>query len=322
MKRLILVAMLVLLAVLNPGSRGGQARADSPPCQGLAPPVTFTHVVWVVMENRSYDEVTGGAAPYLDGLGCGQAANYHNITHPSLPNYVALTSGLPSTSLPTTDCYRVVCSVNAPSIFGQLDAAGISWATYAESMPSACYGRDERPYVVHHNPPPFYPDAAATCAENNLPLSAMDPLNLPAFTLIVPNVVNNMHENTSSVAAGDAWLSTVLAPILAGPQYQAGNTVVFVTWDEGSFPRHTRDCAANITDWGCHVLTAIIAESVPPWAVSQTLFNHYSLLRTTEELLGLPPLDQAATATSMRPDFALAAPSPSPPERDLRRFVR
>ncbi len=299
---LVTVSLLAMLGVT------GVSRADvAPACQGLAAQVTpYKHVVWIILENRSYTDIVGSPdAPYLNSLGCGLAANYHNITHPSLPNYIAMTSGLPATALPVNDCFRVVCSLSAPSIFGQTSAAGLTWGTYAESMPSPCYAHDKRPYVVHHNPPPFYTDAAALCATNDLPYTSMDPTNLPNFSVIIPNVNDNMHDG--SISAADSWVATNLPPILASTDYLAGQTAVFITWDEGSAPRHTKDCALNTTDFGCHVLTEVIAESVSPNTVSSTLFNHYSLLRTTEELLGLPLLGSAAdpTTASMRPDFNL-----------------
>ncbi|MGH7733736.1 MAG: alkaline phosphatase family protein, partial [Gemmatimonadales bacterium] len=88
------------------------------------------------------------------------------------------------------------------------------------------------------------------------------------------------------------------------PQYLAGQVVVFVTWDEAEVGT-TNDCAANVTDAGCHVATVVVSPSTPAGTVSSTLFSHYSLLRTTEELLGLRLLGRAATAPSMRSDFGL-----------------
>jgi phosphatidylinositol-3-phosphatase len=303
--RAALLVSTCILALL--GGSGVSSAAVAPACEGSAAPVTpYKHVVWIIMENRSYADIVGSPdAPYLNSLGCGQAANYHNITHPSLPNYIAMTSGLAAASLPSTDCFRVVCSISAPSIFGQVSTARLTWGTYAESMPSPCYAQDQRPYVVHHNAPPFYADAAALCPTNDLPYTSIDPNNLPNFSVIIPNVDNDMHDG--SIFTGDTWLATNLPPILASSDYLAGQTAVFITWDEGSAPRHTKNCALNTTDYGCHVLTEVIAESVPPNTVSATLFNHYSLLRTTEELLGLPPLGSAAdpTTSSMRVDFAL-----------------
>jgi hypothetical protein len=56
----------------------------------------------------------------------------------------------------------------------------------------------------------------------------------------------------------------------------------------------SNDCATNTTDVGCHVATLVIGPSTPAGTQSATLFNHYSLLQTTEQLLGLPSLGQPA----------------------------
>ena len=58
----------------------------------------------------------------------------------------------------------------------------------------------------------------------------------------------------------------------------------------------------------CHIATVVVAPTTPAGARSATLFNHYSLLRTTEELLGLPGrLGHAgdASTASMRAAFGL-----------------
>ena len=92
------------------------------------------------------------------------------------------------------------------------------------------------------------------------------------------------------------WLSSALPTILASPEYTSGTTVVFVTFDEGSGGETGENCATNTTDNSCHVLTIVISPSTRAGATSATLFNHYSLLATTEQLLGLPALGQAASA--------------------------
>src|SRR5487761_1801210 len=54
------------------------------PCTGSAPPRHWTHVVWVVMENRGLDQIDGSPdAPYLNSLGrqCGAATDYAALTH-------------------------------------------------------------------------------------------------------------------------------------------------------------------------------------------------------------------------------------------------
>ena len=92
--------------------------------------------------------------------------------------------------------------------------------------------------------------------------------------------------------------------ILDSPLYQSGNVALFITWDEGE-GGSSNDCATNVTDVGCHVATLVISPSTLPGTQSSTLFNHYSMLASTEQLLGLPPLGQAAGANSMIAGFNL-----------------
>lgn len=298
------VAAFPPLVARSAASAPSPPRAPAAPSlQGVcgssaAPPSRYGHVVWIVMENRSYPEVVG--APVLSTLAaqCGLAINFHNLTHPSQPNYIAMTSGRPVSSVPGTDC-PVFCPVHGPSIFAQT-----TWRVYAESMPGTCRRTDARPYVVHHTAAPYFVDLA-DCATHQVPLTALDLASLPAFSLIVPDVTHDMHERTSSVAVGDAWLGDLLGRLLHSRAYTSGTTAVFVTWDEGGFPRQGKDCPAHLSDPGCHVATYVISPFTTPGSRINTLFTHYSLLRSTEELLGLPYLGEAAKATSMRGAFGL-----------------
>jgi len=202
-------------------SSAPRAASSGQACGFLAAqPTRVTHVIWIVMENRSYTQVIG--APYIASLGsqCGVATNYHNVSHPSLPNYIAMTSGRPMGQLPTTDCPKF-CPVSGPSIFTQTS----SWRVYAESMPGACVRHDARPYVAHHTAAPYY-SSVTNCASNDVPLTAFNPAALPSFSLIIPNVYNDMHENSSSVTAGDNWLRAHLGAILASPTYRDRKSVV------------------------------------------------------------------------------------------------
>src|SRR6516164_11535226 len=112
----------------------------SSPCGTLTSAPTYTHVIWVWMENNSYSSIIGSSqAPYINSLAgtCGLATNYHNISHPSLPNYIAGTSGLSLADVKKfkSDCSPSKhCSTAAPSIFGQTS----DWKAYEESMTSTC----------------------------------------------------------------------------------------------------------------------------------------------------------------------------------------
>ena len=82
--------------------------------------------------------------------------------------------------------------------------------------------------------------------------------------------------------------------VLASHEYRSKRTVVFITWDEASRGAENQ------------IPTLVIAPSVRPRTVVPDRYDHYSLLRTTQELLGLRPfLGKAATARSMRSAFGI-----------------
>jgi hypothetical protein len=246
-------------------------------------------VVWVVLENRAYSQIIGSSkAPYLNRLAarCGLATQFSAVTHPSLPNYIAMTSG--STQGVADNLGPGAHRLDAASIFSQAGPRG--WRSLQESMPSSCALSDGGSYAVRHNPAVYYTNLRASCRAASTPLGARP--NLGArFTFITPNLCNDMHD--CGVSTGDAWLRRFLPKVLSSRQYRAGKTAVFVTWDEDD------NSADN------HIATLVLAPSVKPGTTAGTPFDHYSMLRTTEELLGLGLLGDAASAESMRGAFNL-----------------
>jgi hypothetical protein len=270
--------------------------SSSRPC-GVASsaPSAWDHVVWIVFENKQYSQIIGSTnAPYINSVAskCGLATGFYAEAHPSLPNYIAMTSG--STQGITDDNAPSSHPLNVASIFSQL---GSGWRSLEESMPSNCYKSDSGTYAVRHNPAAYYTNLSS-CSSLDVLLGSTPDISA-RFTFVTPNTCNDMHScPTSSVTAtevktGDSWLSTFLPKILNSSTYQVGRTAVFITWDED-------DSGGNQ-----HVPTLVIAPSVPAGARVATTFNHYSLLRTTEEMLGLSFLGSAASAASMRSGFHL-----------------
>jgi phosphatidylinositol-3-phosphatase len=296
-------------AAVTPASVPGAPTA-SRPCGTRAEAGTYRHVIWIWMENHSSSTIIGSSqAPYLSTLArdCGLATNYHNITHPSLPNYVAATSGLSQEALQgfLPDCDPGGgCDTSALSIFGQ----GETWKSYEESMPSNCDQSNSGSYAVRHNPAVYYTTLHG-CSGDDVPFShlATDLAHdqLPAFSFITPNLIDDMHDGT--VADGDTWLSHNLPMILGSADYRNGSTAIFITWDEGEGGLYAggEHCAANTGDVSCDVAALVISPSTKEGTRSGTLFNHYSLLATTEQLLGLSKLGQAATAATMTEAFNL-----------------
>jgi hypothetical protein len=285
----------------TPVSATPQAAAPPPssgPCgtASSAPSGGYQHVVWVVMENHSYGQIVGNSqAPYENQLAsqCGLATNYHAISHPSLPNYIALTSG--SDQGITDDNDPSSHPLDVPSIFSQLSSSGSR--SLEESMPSNCAQSSSGEYAVKHNPEAYYTNLGTDCGNYDVPLGSTPDLSAK-FTFVTPNLIDDMHDGT--ISQGDAWLQSFMSQVFQTPEWQAGNTAVFVTFDE--------DDGTS----GNHVYTAVVAPSVKPGTQDATAFSHYSLLRTTEDLLGLPAIGNAATATGMEQAFNLGAPAPAP----------
>jgi hypothetical protein len=270
-------------------------------CTGAAPPATWAHVIWIWMENKAPSQVLGApTAPYETQLAaaCGRATAYKGVAHPSLPNYIAATSG--DTQGITDDAPPASHPLAVPTIYSQLTAAGLTWREYAESAPAPCPHATTGSYQVKHDPAPYYTTIAADCASFHVPLGTLaggalrDDLGtgaLPSFAFIVPNSCNDTH--SCSVQAGDNWLRSWLPLIFASPAYTSGTTAVFVVWDEND------GSSGNVVPF------FLASPSTVPGTVSASPFNHYSLLRTTEEMLGLGTIGKAAGATSMRAAFNL-----------------
>jgi phosphatidylinositol-3-phosphatase len=310
--RLLALAAALPLLAAAPAAVAAVARpaptaAASGPCGMLATAPGYKHVIWIWMENHSYNTIIGSSrAPYINSLAteCGLATNYHNVSHPSLPNYVSATSGLGYRAIAKfdRDCNPVPgCVTPAPSIFGQ----GETWKAYEGSMPSNCDKANSGKYAVRHNPPPYF-TRLRDCATFDVPYgrlaSDLSAGKLPAFSFVTPNLIDDMHN--SSVAEGDKWLAANLPTILKSHEYTSGSTAVFITWDEGEGGTATK-CATNATDVGCHVATIVISPSTRRGTRSAKLFNHYSLLGTAEQLLGLPALGKAASFPTMTSAFHL-----------------
>ena len=294
-----------LVTLLSTGAHAASALCG----QRVASPAVYDHVVWIWMENQSYEDIVGSPhAPYINNTliaGCGLATNFHNITHPSLPNYIAATSGLSPRDLRRfrNNCDpEGRCSVTTDNLFAQAP----TWKAYQESMPSPCFAEDA-PLYTHLVNPPLYYSTLSGCDQFDVPFPELqrdlDADRLPAFAFVAPNLCNDMHN--CPIDTGDAWLARVVTRLVASAAYQRGTTAIIVTFDEGRKQGSNR-CATNTREPGCHIVTLVVAPSTPPGTVSAALFNHYSLLRTTEEMLGVGRfLGEAARATSMRAAFNL-----------------
>jgi phosphatidylinositol-3-phosphatase len=309
----------------GPGANGtatpAAARGGGPCGAHHAPPARYDHVIWITFENQSAKDIIGKRRlPAVNRIAreCGLATNFFAEAHPSLPNYLAMTSG--GTQGVTGDSSGPLAADN---IYAQVARSGRQWRHYAFGMPSNCYPRDAPStdraiYTAHHQPPIFYTNIAADCARWDVgvgdPSKVVDrsdvrtgPLatalrrgTLPAFATIEPtdDGGNSSAGGEVDPAKGDAFLARWIPRITSSRVYRRGRTAIFITWDEpGDFKVNPpRDAIATI----------VIAPTVPRGARVGTRFDHYAMLRTTEEMLGINTfLGAAAGAPSMRAGFHL-----------------
>jgi acid phosphatase len=245
-----------------------------------AQPTRPDHVVIVVLENTDERDVAR-AAPYLTALARAGASltDMHAETHPSQPNYLALFSG-DTQGVANDNCPLMF---DAPSLAGELVAAGYTFAGYAEDLPQAGYtGCRAGDYARKHSP---WTDFRDVPAEANQPLSAMpsDYANLPTVSFVIPNLCHDMHD--CSIAEGDRWLAQNIDGYAQWSRTH--NSLLVVTFDE-----------SEDDDPDNHIATFALGERVPPGQISERA-DHYRLLRTVEDLYGLSPLGRSAQAAAI-----------------------
>jgi len=292
------VAILAAVAAVQLACGGYSAGSSSNPSPTPATLPTFSHVFLVVEENHSFTEVIGNSSmPYLNGLASkyALAKQYFANAHPSIPNYLMLTTGQMET---LNDNFSG--TIGDDNVVRELVSAGKTWKTYQESIPSAGYlGGDDLPYVRRHNPFSLLSDVqnSTTQAANIVPFTqfATDLANnsLPNFSFIVPDVNNDAHDGT--LATADSWLQSNMAPLIASSTFQSGGLLV-ILFDEGEL--------SDFNHGGGQVAAVIVSSNGKPNFQSQTLYQHQSTLRLVLEALGVKKFPgQAATAPEMAEFF-------------------
>lgn len=264
-----------------------------PPPPPPPPSTSITRIVVVWMENEEASGVTASSMPYLYGLSnqFGRATKMYGISHPSEPNYLGFWSG--STHGVADDG---VYNITAPTLGSQVTAAGKQWRIYAQDVPGNCFtgssanGGVDGPgvagtYVRKHEPAISFTavqNSPTECAKIQ-PLSAFNPT---AFNVafVVPNLCNDIHD--CSLATGDAFLAGFLPQVFNSPDW--AHTLLIVTFDEGS----------SGVNGGGNIFTLVARQGLSGFT-SSTTHNHYGVLHTIENVLGLPCLANSCNATPL-----------------------
>ncbi len=280
---------------------GGTATSTTAtPTAAPAPSGSIQHVFIIVMENHGYSQVWNtSSTPYITSLGKAyvRATDFYAITHPSLPNYLDMYAG--SNYGITTDCSpSSTCHVSAKNLADNLDAAGLTWKGYMESMPSPCYLTTSGDYVPKHNPFVYMDDIrkdTTRCDSHVVNFSHLSTdlgsaSTTPNYVFITPNNCNDMH--SCSISTGDTWLKDHVPAILNSQACTSQKCLVVITWDEDN------------GNYGNHVLTIFAGSAAKTGGVtSSTHYTLFSLLRTVEDIFGLPTQTSNDAAASPMTDM-------------------
>jgi hypothetical protein len=269
----------------------------------------YDHIYLVVMENHSYSSIVGSSsAPYINKTLIAKnpvATNYTNAHDLSVYNYMALTAGQTFYGTGANTVYDGCtpggpvsnsrsCNINGPkNITREIQQSGRSWRAYEETMPAPCsngasYGSTSTGrYAAKHDPFPYFQDIRTnpTLCKNYEPYTqlATDLGNnaVPNFAFVTPNLCSDGHDTCGGSAIGhsDQFLSKSLPAIFNSSSWKTSNSLLILTWDEGSASDNK------------HVLwVGIRSQNSRGHVTSATAWNHYSTLRTIEDSWSLAPL--------------------------------
>ena len=320
--RRLLAALATLAAVtLTFGAAGAAAHADRTGDAGRGRD-RLEHVFVIVLENYKAEDVTPVAAPFLSWITRAGVSldQMYGVDHASLSNYIAMTSGNTPNAKTRADCFLYDCILESPqdtNIGDQLEAHGLDWKAYLESMPAPCShptvsGRLD-PYLVgyatRHNPFVYYRDIVGPdltvvpprCVRHDVPFTRfandLAHHHVPNYSFIVPDTCNDAHDRGTSCAlpAADSWLIRNVPAILASPEYRHRGALV-ITFDE-SESTDTRGCCGNAV--GGRIFTSVLSPFVThPGAHSSVPYSHYSVLRSIEDAFGLGCLGHACDSAT------------------------
>ncbi len=297
MVRGIVVASLAFLLLVSVSCGGGSSSNASGPAGTSSSSSQFGHVVLVVEENHNYTEVVGSASmPYLNSLIAkyGLATQYYANVHPSIGNYLMLTTG----QMETTDD-GFTGTIKDDNIVRELVASGKTWKSYAEGLPSVGYtGGDVYPYVKRHNIFEYLSDVVndSTQVKNLVPFSefASDLSSgaLPNFSFVLPDLLNDAHDGPLLLA--DAWLQKNIAPFVSSSVFQKDGLLIIV-FDEAD--------GSDSTHGGGHVAAVIVSPQAKPGYQSTTLYQHPSTLRLILKGLGVSTFPGASAQAADMGEF-------------------
>ncbi|KAG0210548.1 hypothetical protein BGX33_004824 [Mortierella sp. NVP41] len=260
----------------------------------------FDHIFIIFLENTDYDRAATDPTLMSYFPDAVRLDNYHGVTHPSEPNYIAASGG-DYFGLADDDLHSI--PANYSTIVDLLEPKGLTWKAYQEDAPTACFKdfQSEGKYFRKHNPFIIYDSIAnnQTRCNNIVPATQLQTDlaagNMPNYGFYTPNMVNDGHNSTIAVAS--AWLKGFLTPLLTDKTF-INNTLVVVTFDE-----------ADTYTIPNRVLALLLGDSVSGLknTTDSTYYTHYSLLSTIESNWDLGNLGRQDTNTTVNNVFQYVA---------------
>ncbi|KAG0044073.1 hypothetical protein BGZ83_010700, partial [Gryganskiella cystojenkinii] len=267
---------------IRPGTSSLTGTLDGAP-KGAA----FDHILVIFLENTDYS-LAYSDPNFQKLIRTGVLLNnYHALTHPSQPNYLAAIAG--NYFGVSTDS-KVNFDTSYQTVVDLLENKHLTWKAYMEDMPSGCFtGHGSKYlYVRKHNPFVSFDLISknkARCASRVVPATQLQTDvnngNLPNYSFYVPNLKNDGHDTTIGRASN--WMVRFLTPLLENPKFMQ-NTLVVVTFDE----------TEDHSDETNRVLTLLLGDAVSSLAntIDSTYFTHFSLVSTVTNNWGLGNLGE------------------------------
>ena len=279
MTRVVSLLGAPILALLAVSAAPEQAVSIQPEIAPAAVSIPrFDHVVITMFENKNYTSIKGSSsAPYFNQLATQGAlfTNAFGVTHPSQPNYIALFSGSQQ-GVSNDDCPK---NFSTGNLGRQLIDAGRTFKAYSEGLPSSGYtGCSSGRYVRKHAPWADFPTVSDAAHHVSFAQFPSDFTQLPTVSFVIPDLCNDMHD--CSIGTGDTWLRSHLDSYAQWAKTH--NSLLIATFDEDNFTSVNQ------------IYTAFVGANVRPGFQSSSQINHYSVLRTIEDMYGLAALGNAA----------------------------
>ncbi len=281
--------------------------SPTPTAQLIPTPVplvpNFSHILIIIFENKEFGSVIGNSnMPYFNLLASSHTllTEHYAVTHPSLPNYLALIGG--DTFGITDNCIHFEnCYINSPSLPDFIEESGRTWKTYQDDMPEPCFEGETLRYVRKHNPFIFFDPIRLDkerCQRSIVPLTQMDAdiaaNDLPDFIFITPDICYSAHDCSLNLA--DEFLKEQIDKLYPALESTGEPYLIILTWDEG---QGEHSCCGLPLVAGGRIATVFISPQAKENFQDDTPYSHYSILKMISEAWGLPFLGHTADSETL-----------------------